>query len=397
MEKIKMEKISSAKRTKKIRYAIRDLVVLARKFPDVIYLNIGDPNIYDFRTPEHLIQAVSNAMHENKNGYAPSEGIPEAREAVAKEARENGIQIEAKDVLITTGASEGIEMALTALLDKGQEFLVPSPGYPLYDAVLNKIQAKPVNYFLNEENKWQPDVEDIKSKITGKTRGLLLLNPNNPTGSVCEKETVKALTDLAQEKNLVLFSDEIYNKIVYEKKHYFTAGLSNEAPVLTFNGLSKAYLVPGWRIGWIEFFDPKNIIPEYIEGIHKIARARLSANHPLQYAIKPALEGSQEHLKEMNSKLKERAEFTFRRLNEIEGISCVKPEGAFYAFPSIKVKNDEQFVKKFLRKEKVLLIHGSGFGQKPGTAHFRIVYLPSIPILEDAFNRLERFMGKLGR
>jgi alanine-synthesizing transaminase len=388
--------IEYASRTENIEYAIRDVVVMAQKYDNVLYLNIGDPNKFDSRTPQHMIDAASVAMTKNFNGYAPAEGILEAREAIVEDAKKKDIKCTTDDVIITTGVSEAIELALSALINPGENFLTPNPGYPLYTALVSKLDAQLNPYNLSEENNWQPDLESIKNAINEKTKAIIIINPNNPTGSVCDKDTLSQILELAAKNNMVVFADEIYDKLVFYEKHVALASVAGDVPVITFNGLSKSYLVPGWRIGWMIFHNPNNVISSYIEAIRKLVRARLCANHPLQYSIKPALLGPQVHLVEFLNKLRQRGEFTEKRMNEIPGIKCNPITGAFYAFPTIDLdrfdfKSDKEFIISLLKEEQVLCVHGSGFG-RPNA--FRIVFLPSMDTLEEAYNRIERFCKK---
>ncbi|MBL1217518.1 MAG: aminotransferase class I/II-fold pyridoxal phosphate-dependent enzyme [Planctomycetes bacterium] len=385
--------IVPAERTRDIKYAVRDVVVLANQVAaggmEMLYLNIGDPNVYDFVTPPHIIEATYQAMLANRNGYAPSSGIPEAVQAINREAARKGID-SICHTFVTSGASEGIELALSALANPGDNVLTPSPGYPLYTAVLAKIGVANREYYLDEDNAWQPDINDIRAKINDRTRAVVLINPNNPTGSLCSTDTLRQLVDLCIEHNLVLISDEIYDKLVFDGcEHVSTASLSSELKCITFNGLSKSYVVPGFRVGWGIISGPADELEDYCEAIRKMERARLCANHPEQYAIKPALEGPQDHIQEMITRLQRRRDLSVSMLNEIDGISCVSPGGAFYAFPSVYVSiPDEDFVKQVIRETGVVIVPGSGFGQRPGTGHFRIVFLPPDEILTAAFERL---------
>ena len=371
-----MKKIIPARRTEGITYAVRDVVVLAKQVAatgkEMLYLNIGDPNLYDFRTPQHIIDAAKDAMERNKNGYSPSSGIDEAVGAIRREADRKGIK-NVLDVFVTTGASEAIEICLTALVNEGEAVLTPSPGYPLYNAILSKLDAEEVPYYLDEENGWQPDLEDISSKITEKTKAIVLINPNNPTGSVCEKETLLGLIEIAKKNNIVIFADEIYDKLILDddKQHISIASLDPDAPFVTFSGLSKSYLGPGWRIGWGTVSGNADLLKDYVDAINKILRARLCANHPEQYSILPALEGDQSHIDEMKVKLRRRRDITVEMLNDIPGISCVRPQGAFYAFPRIDIPEDDAvFVQSLLKETGVVVVHGSGFGQRPGNEAF---------------------------
>jgi alanine-synthesizing transaminase len=256
---------------------------------EMLYLNIGDPNQFDFETPPHMVAAMQKAIADNFNGYAPSSGIPEAIDTIEREAKRKGIE-NIQDIFVTTGASEAIEICLTALANEGDNVLTPSPGYPLYQAVLAKLQVVENAYYLDEDKGWQPDLEDIKSKINERTRAIVLINPNNPTGSVCSEVTMRGIIDLASKHNLVIFCDEIYDKLILDDKpHVSLASLDKNVPAVTFNGLSKSYLGPGLRIGWGIISGDHSRLKDYIEGINKILRARLCANHPIQYAVKPAL------------------------------------------------------------------------------------------------------------
>ncbi len=385
--------IIPATRTENIEYAIRDIVVLAQKYDNVLYLNIGDPNKSDFHTPKHMIDAVVDAMAKNFNGYAPAEGILEAREAIVADGRKKNIPCTVDDVIITTGVSEAIELALSALVNPGENFLTPNPGYPLYTALVSKLGTELNPYELSENNGWQPDLDSIRKAINDKTRAIIVINPNNPTGSVCDAQILKGILDLAGEHELVVFADEIYDKLVFHEKHTPLAALAGDVPVITFNGLSKSYLVPGWRMGWMMFHNPNGLISDYIDGIKKLVRARLCANHPLQYAIKPALLGQQDHLTKTVDKLRTRGEYTEQRLNAIPGLSCNHINGAFYAFPTIelahfKFETDKDFVISLLEEEQVLCVHGSGFGR---SSAFRIVFLPPMDVLKQAYDRLEEF------
>lgn len=391
--------IRPAARTRDIKYAVRDIVVIAdevaKSGKEMLYLNIGDPNKFDFETPPHMVEAIHKALVDNQNGYSPSSGIQDSVYAIEREARRKGID-NIQDIFVTTGASEAIEICLSALADVGDNVLTPSPGYPLYQAVLAKLQVVERPYYLNEDNGWQPDIDDIASKIDDKTRAVVLINPNNPTGSVCDHDTMLGLIKLAKERGFVIFCDEIYDKLILDDKpHTSLASLDKDVPVITFNGLSKSYLGPGLRIGWGIVSGDNAVLKDYIEAINKILRARLCANHPMQFAIKPALEGDQSHLKTVIAKLRSRRDMTVKMLNNIQGISCVKPEGAFYAFPKLHMESsDEHFVKELIKATGVVVVHGSGFGQVPGTQHFRVVFLPPEDILEKAYKNIGKFFAK---
>ncbi len=394
-----ISKIIPAVRTDNITYAVRDIVVLANEVAktgkEMLYLNIGDPNLFDFEPPKHLVENTYQAMIKNKNGYAPSSGIKEAIEAIEREAERKGIT-NVHDIFITTGASEAIDICLTALVNDGENVLTPTPGYPLYTAIASKLQMMENPYYLNESNGWLPDIDDIKSKINEKTKAIILINPNNPTGSLYTEENLRQIIDLALEYNLVIFADEIYDKLLFDgKKHISIASLNKDVSCITFGGLSKNYMVPGFRIGWGIVSGRKEILSDYIEAINKILRARLSANHPEQYAIKDCLDGKDEHLIEVINKLTKRRDLTVEMLNSIKGITCVKPEGAFYAFPQLHMKQpDSHFVSELIKETGVVVVPGSGFGQVPSTKHFRVVFLPNEKVLEKAYKQIADFYHK---
>jgi len=391
------------KRAQTIEYAIRDVVVLAKKLEargkKIIYLNIGDPVKFDFVVPPHIKQALKDAVEEGANWYSPFEGLPELREAICdKEKKVNGVEISSENVLITQGISEGIQMLLASLIENGDELLVPGPAYPPYISYVKFFGGNPVSYKTSEDNAWQPDIDDIRSKITSKTRGIVVINPNNPTGAFYNEKAVKQIVDLAGENNLFLISDEIYDGIVYKEKFVSTSHIAKDVPVVGLNGFSKTYLITGWRLGYMYFHDHDGKLEELKEGVEKQARIRLCANTPVQKAGVAALKGPQGHIAEMVKKLRERRDYSWKRLNEIDGISCTKPEGAFYIFPKVEVgskwKTDEEFARQLLEKTGILVVHGSGFDATYGSGHFRAVILPPIETLEKVFALLEKFMLK---
>lgn len=389
--------IKPAIRTENVTYAVRDIVVLANETAktgkEMLYLNIGDPNLFDFAPPKAMVESTYKAMLSNFNGYSPSSGIKSAVDAIAKEADRKGIT-NIHDIFVTTGASEAIDVCLTALVNEGENVLTPTPGYPLYTAIQSKLQMYENPYYLDESNGWQPDIEDIKSKINDKTRAIIIINPNNPTGSNASIDTLLQLIDLAKKHNLVIFADEIYDKLLFDgEKHIALASLDKDVPVVTFGGLSKNYMVPGFRIGWGVVSGDKSVLTDYIEAINKLLRARLSANHPEQYAIPTALLSGDGHLVEVMEKLTRRRDMTVEMLNAIDGISCVAPKGAFYAFPSVKLKDgdDNKFVAGLIKATGVVVVPGTGFGQVPGTNHFRVVFLPNEEKLEKAYKNIGDF------
>ena len=397
MPTTQVREISAATRLDNVRYAIRDLAVLAEQVTQqghrVLPLNIGDPLKFDFQTPAHMIEAVSKAMRDGKNGYAPSAGIKEALDAIRRQAEGKGIP-NIQDIFITSGVSEAVDVCLAALLNPGENVLTPAPDYPLYSAVLAKLGVRLNPYELNEDDGWQPDLTDITRKISPRTRGIVLINPNNPTGSVCSRARLESVAELARRHNLVIFADEIYDKLILDNDpHTAMAAVARDVPVVSFGGLSKNYLAPGWRIGWGLVTGDGAAVKPYVEGINRLLRARLCANHPEQYAIRPALEGPQDHLVEINRKLRSRRDLTVKWTNSTPRVSCVPPRGAFYAFPSLDIpEGDDVFVKELLLQKHVLLVHGSGFGQRAGSKHFRIVFLPDEKTLGSAYQAIADFL-----
>ncbi len=390
-------KIVAADRTRGIRYAIRDISVLAksveRQGKEMCYLNIGDPMAFDFRTPPHIIEAIHAGMLEGDTGYAPTEGIPRAVDAIERQEQQKGIH-NISQICVTTGASEGIELALTALVNPGENVLLPSPGYPLYPAVLAKIGGVMNPYYLDEANGWQPDTADIEAKVNDKTRAIVIINPNNPTGSLTTEKTLREIVEIAKIHNLVIFADEIYDKILFNgDKHVSVAALAGDHPCVTFSGLAKSYLGPGLRLGWAVISGDADRVADFSEGFMKMARARLCSSTPTQWAIPAALDGDQSHLISMVARLEKRAELVMSRLNTIKGFRCVKPMGAFYAFPSIDFP-DTAFVTRLIQETGVVTVPGSGFGQRPGTNHLRIVFLPPEACLEKAMDLIEKFVKR---
>jgi len=302
-------------------------------------------------------------------------------------------------VIVTQGISEGIQMVMAALIDAGDEILLPGPTYPPYISYARFFGGNAITYETVEKNGWQPNVDDLRRKISKKTRGIVVINPNNPCGALYEEKVVKQIVDLAGEYDVPVLSDEIYDQITYGKKFVSTAALAKDVPVIGLNGFSKAYLMTGWRLGYLYFHDKKERLEELKHGIEKETRIRLCANTPVQKAGVAALNGPQEHIKETVQKLKQRRDYALKRLNEIEGISCTKPEGAFYVFPRIHAvgsrwKTDMEFALDLLRETGVLFVHGSGFDQTYGAGHVRGVILPPIETLEQALDEVERFMEK---
>ena len=395
--------IRTAKRVDRFTYAIRNIVVEAKKVEQtgmkVRYLNIGDPNQFGFLTPPHLIEAVAKAMRDGHNGYTPSPGIVEAREAAAADFAARGVNVPADRVLITSGTSEGIELALTAIVDEGEEVLVPSPTYPLYTAVLAKIGAQPAYYRTDHTREWMPDLDHIRGLINPKTRALVVIDPNNPTGAIYPESMRRALMTLADEHGLVILADEVYGDLAYDGAVPPMAALDNDAPIISYSSLSKAYLAPGWRAGWMAVGSSPRLDPA-LAAIKKLADGRLCSPGPMQYAVTAALTGDRSHQVSFRQQLRERAELTTARMNAIPGMSCVAPRGAFYAMPKVELpkgKTDVDFVLGLLRAKGILCVYGSGFGTALEDGFFRIVFLATPKELDAIYDDLADFTrGFLG-
>jgi alanine-synthesizing transaminase len=393
--------VQVAGRAAEIEYAIRDMLKVAEEVEQsgkkVIYLNIGDPAKFDFRPPAHVKRALVKAVDSDCNYYAASEGVPALREAVAeKERKINSVPISSEDVIITTGISEGIQFLIGALVQPGDEMLIPGPTYPPYISFVKFFGGRPVAYRTVEENDWLPDLEDLRSKITNRTRALLIVNPNNPTGSLYDERTLRHILDIAAEHKLLVASDEIYDRLVYDSGFTSTAALAKDIPVIGLNGFSKTYVMTGWRVGYLYFHDPTDTLGELKEAIAKETRIRVSSVTPIQYAAIRALKGSQSHVAKMTRLLKERRDHFLRRIRSIEGLACTTPKGAFYLFPKVSLserwKSDKDFAIDLVRKTGVLVVNGSGFDPTYGAGHFRTVFLPPIDVIDEAANRIEQFM-----
>ncbi len=393
-----MNAIKPATRTETIQYAVRDILDVADEAraagKELLYLNIGDPIQFDFETPAPIIEAITRALQDGHTGYGPSAGTAEAIEAIRAEAESKGIR-QLQDVFIGNGCSEVIDVALSALVNRGDNILTPSPGYPLYTAIVSKLELEPNAYYLDEENGWQPDIANMAARINDRTRAIVLINPNNPTGALYTRQTLEGIIELALAHDLVIISDEIYDKLTMDgKTHISTASLTDEAAILTFNGLSKSFLGPGLRVGWGMLSGPPKLVQDYCEAIHKFLRARLCGIHPMQYAIAPALADTS-HLPGVLEKLTRRRDITVEMLNGTPGISCVAPDAAFYAFPKLEIEGpDKPFIEDLIRETGVVVVHGSGFGQKPGTAHFRAVFLPPEQTLRKAYQSIADFVSQ---
>ena len=386
-----------AERVNRFSYAIRNIVAEAKAVEAagrrVRYLNIGDPVAFGFRTPDHLIDAAARAMREGHNGYLPSIGILEAREAVADEYTARGVAMTPDRVLITTGTSEGIDLALNALVDEGDDVLVPSPTYPLYTAILAKIGAQPRYYRTDASRDWLPDLDHLRSQITARTRVLVVIDPNNPTGAVYPPSVRRALLELAERHELTILADEVYGELGFDGPVPLLGTLDPEAPIISSSSLSKAYLAPGWRAGWmVAGTTPR--LDGAVAAMKKLADGRLCSPGPMQYAIVSALTGDRSHQVSFRHALAERARVTTTMLNAIPGMRCVAPRGAFYVLPSVTLppgRSDEDYVLALLQETGILCVHGSGFGMPPEQGFFRIVFLAEPRALESIYKDLGSF------
>ncbi len=397
--------IKQSNRLNNVLYDIRGPVLkeamrLEEEGYKILKLNIGNPAPFGFDTPDELIQDVIYNLRKAQ-GYCESKGIFSARKAVMQYYQQKNVRnVEIEDIFMGNGASELINMSLQALLNLGDEVLIPAPDYPLWTASTNLSGGTAVHYLCDEENEWYPNIEDIKSKLNDKTKAIVVINPNNPTGAVYPKEVLQQIVDLAEERGIIIFADEIYDKILYDETiHTPLSSLVSKTLVITFNGLSKSYRAAGYRCGWMVIAGKKNNATDYIEGLNLLSSMRLCSNVPSQYAVQSSLGGYQSinDLVVSGGRLKEQRDLIHEKLNAIDGVSCVKPKGALYMFPKIDTKkfnivDDEKFVLDFLKEEKVLLVHGRGFNWKEPD-HFRIVFLPDVKDLTLVAEKLERFLS----
>jgi aspartate/methionine/tyrosine aminotransferase len=382
-----------------VEYAIRDIVLAARKVEQtgmqVDYLNIGDPVQFGFQPPQNVKQALIDAINRGDNFYSTSEGLLELREEIAKKENAKGLHITADDILITNGVSEGLDMVISSIVEEGDEVLLPGPYYPPYASYVRLHGGKPVEFSVDLNNS-TPDIDDIKSKITSKTVAICLISPNNPTGVVFNEKALQELVDLANEHNLYIICDEIYDQIVFDEKFVGIGKVAGDSPVIVLNGFSKVHLMSGWRIGYIAFNQSPQLA-ELREHLPKLARVRIATSLPVQHAALESLRGPQNYINDFVSEMKKHRDFVVKRLNEIPGLSCPNPKGSFYAFPKIednRFGTDKEFVTKLLEQKGVLTVHGSGFGEQYGSGHFRLVYLPDLKVLDSAMNKIEEFMSQ---
>jgi len=386
-----------SKKVAGVEYAIRDIVSSAREIEQqgkkVEYLNIGDPVQFGFQPPDNVKQALIDAVKDGKNFYTQSDGLPELLDEIAKKENSKGLSIDAKNILVTNGVSEGLDMVISSIVEDGDEVLLPGPYYPPYASYVRLHGGRPIEFAVDLENS-KPDIDDIKTKITSNTVAICLISPNNPTGLVFDKNSLKQIVDIANENNLYIICDEIYDKIVFDEDFTGIGKVAGDSPVIILNGFSKVHLMSGWRIGYIAFNDSPQL--DLIrENLPKLARVRISTNLPVQHAALESLRGPQDYISDFVSELKKHRDYVIKRLNSMNNISCSNPQGAFYAFPKIEnnpFDSDKDFVLELLKQQGVLTVHGSGFGTQYGSGHFRIVFLPNMKILESAMDKIEDFV-----
>jgi alanine-synthesizing transaminase len=387
-----------SKKVAGVEYAIRDIVLAARKVEqtgmNIDYLNIGDPVQFGFQPPNNVKQALIDAINKGENFYSSSEGLLELRQEIAKKENAKGLSIDADDILITNGVSEGLDMVISSIVEDGDEVLLPGPYYPPYASYVRLHGGIPVEFAVDLDNS-RPDIEDIKSKITSRTVAICLISPNNPTGVVFNENSLKELVNIANQHNLYIICDEIYDQIIFDEKFVGIGKVAKDSPVIILNGFSKVHLMSGWRIGYIAF-NQSSKLDALRENLPKLARVRIATSLPIQHAALESLRGPQDYINDFVSEIKKRRDLVVKRLNEMPGLSCPTPRGAFYAFPKIednRFGTDKEFVTKLLESKGVLTVHGSGFGEKYGSGHFRLVYLPSLEVLDSAMNKIEEFVS----
>ncbi|WP_173472082.1 aminotransferase class I/II-fold pyridoxal phosphate-dependent enzyme [Eubacterium ruminantium] len=373
---------------------------MVRNGESVLKLNIGNPAPFGFRAPDDLIANMSSNLTSTE-GYSDSKGLFAAREAIVKYDAKKGINgVTIDDVYTGNGVSELITMSMQGLLDYGDEILVPAPDYPLWTASVTLAGGTAVHYICDEESEWFPDINDIKKKINPRTKGIVIINPNNPTGALYPEDVLKEIVKLAEENDLIIFSDEIYDRLVMDgAKHTSIASMTDKCLCLTFNGLSKSHLIAGYRVGWVSLSGDKSNAKGYIEGLNLLSSMRLCSNVPAQSLVASALEMNEETEKLIcpGGRVYEQREFIYNAVNSIPGMSAVKPKAAFYIFPKVdiekfNIKDDEKFALDVLREKKILFTHGGGFHwEKPD--HFRIVYLPEISVLSEAMTKMKEFLA----
>jgi len=399
-----MTSILKSNKLDQVCYDIRGPVLYEAKRMEeeghsITKLNIGNPAAFGLNAPDEIIQDVIRNLA-NCQGYSDSKGVYYARKAVMQYCQEKNFpNVDVDDIFLGNGVSELIVMSMQALLNNGDEMLIPAPDYPLWTASVSLSGGTPIHYLCDEDNGWEPSIEDIESKITPKTRGMIIINPNNPTGAVYSKDTLLKLIEVARKHNLIIFADEIYDKIIYdEANHIAMASLADDILIISFNGLSKSYRVAGFRAGWMVISGAKDHAKDYIEGMELLASMRLCANVPGQHAIQTSLGGYQSinDLVAPGGRLYEQMDYSWHMLNQLEGVSCVRPKGALYLFAKLdpeiyKIDNDEKFVLQLLQHEKILLVQGTAFNW-PDTNHMRLVFLSRREDMEQVIEKMDRFL-----
>ena len=392
--------IPPASRMSTVTYSIRRVVAEARRAEAagkrIHYLNTGDPVAFGFDTPAHMLEAVHTSLRDGENGYGPSVGLLPAREAVAAENTSRGWAVDADRVILTSGSSEAIDFVLTALADPGDEVLVPLPTYPLYTAILHKIGAREVYYRTDPANAWQPDPKEIRGLITARTKALVVNDPNNPTGTAYSPSIRRELLNIADQHNVPMIADEIYQDVAFDGPVAPIGSLDPEAPVISLSGLSKGYLAPGWRTGWL-VVGGGDRLKDVLAAMTKLAEGRLCSTMPMQRAIVAALTGDRSHQPAFRAALRERADVVYQRANAIDGVTSTRPQAAFYAMPKVELpagRTDADFIIDLVHATGVLCVHGSGFGMKPTDGYFRMVTLAPPSQLNEIWDLMAGFIGR---
>lgn len=399
-----MHNISATKRALNIEYAIRDVVVPATELEaqghTIIKLNIGDPIAYPgLPTPSHMVEAFSKALADGRNGYSPSYGLPELREAIANDEKSKGWPASADDVYVCHGVTEALQVLFQATLEEGNQVLAPGPHYPPYMAYPQMYGAETIEYRLDSGDGWSLDFDDIEAKMNEEVRLLVLINPNNPTGAVVGQDDIDKLLEILQRwPKCILVADEIYDGLDFSNNQVSAASRTNSTPVVVLNGVSKVYYAPGWRIGYMAIHDPTSVLGSVRDGIERILRSRLCASTPAQLGFLAGLQQDRSWMKQYSDTVKERRDVCLSRIAEIEGLEVEAPDGAFYMFVRLTDErwknNDKQFVLQLLHEEHVLLVHGSGFSREKGKGHVRLVFLPDVATLNTAFDRIDAFLQR---
>ena len=396
--------IPVSSRAASIEYAIRDVVVPATELEaqghHILKLNIGDPIAYPgLPTPAHMVEAYADALRSGRNGYSPSYGLPELRAALAHDEQRKGWPARPEDIYVCHGVTEALQLIFAAVLEEGSKVLAPGPHYPPYMAYPQLYGGETVEYNLHGDDDWRPDFDDIEKKMDPDVRLLVLINPNNPCGTVCGSDDIDRLLGIARAyPNCIVVADEIYDGLDFTGNHVSVASRSTDVPVIALNGVSKVYYAPGWRIGYMALHDPLGRLDLVRDGLERLLRSRLCASTPAQLGYLAGLTGDRTWMKTYSERVKAQRDYCLQRISEIDGLEVQTPGGAFYMFVKLTdpkwQDNDKEFVLSLLHEEKVLLVHGSGFSPQRGKGHVRLVYLAELDVLEDAFSRIERFLSR---